>query len=158
MNAIPFIQQIKGIEIPLDNPLPSIMVMNKLLLLYETEFKFNLLECQDWLPAESDKDMMGEKSYNEQVESFNKNQDNVLFKNVKVKWDSCDCEYSCSHERWVYELKIGDFVFELVDDNEYATSGLSTHMPKTIGEFIDDCYRSGILLEWSDKVVEKYFS
>jgi hypothetical protein len=66
------------------------------------------LENTGWIPSENDKKYMDEKKYLLAIEEANAKNAKVLFKNVFLQWDSCDCGdgYGCSHGSYVYDIEI----------------------------------------------------
>lgn len=175
---------------PLNIVLQKYKNVKDILYLYNTEFNFEILEFNEWLPSESDKDMIGEYEYDRMVRSYHEGMSKRYFKNVIIKWDSCDCGdgYGCSHGSWIYEVNIKKpdyiknnlinkiqnsdsklnkeyWILEL-EQNRYTTvntklkdnNTLKFMLPKTLNDFISDCCRVGIMLEWNDWIINNYFN
>lgn len=121
------------------------------------------LENTGWMPSESDIKYMGEESYKLAVEECNLKNSKVIFKNVSLSWDSCDCGggYPCSHGSYVYaiEVKNEDKTHELSLEPEYIcfdNDGKYGSLPipsATIFDFIRMCQLCEIELELSDYAV-----
>lgn len=114
-----------------------------------------------WLPSESDLDYMPIEEYNLSVEEFNSQNSKVLFTNIRLDWDSCDCGegYGCSHGSWVYQLTIindkDKTEIDYVDGDalEFYNNGKSSRIPTenaTVYDFIRNCEMCDINLEFSD--------
>ena len=122
------------------------------------------LENTGWIPSESDIKYMGEENYKLAVEECNFKNSKVMFKNVSLDWDSCDCGdgYGCSHGSYVYELHITngekrhDIEYTDGDCLEFYNAGKCARIP-TAGATIYDFYRAcelcEIELELSDYAV-----
>ena len=117
-----------------------------------------------WMPSESDIKYMGEESYKLAVEEWNLINAKVLFKNVSLQWDSCDCGdgYGCSHGSYVYEINIfskgKNITIEYTDGDslEFYNEGKYCKIPTagaTIFDFIRMCEICEIELELSDYAV-----
>jgi len=116
---------------------------------------------QLWLPAESDKEIMSQSIYDEQVEKYYKAKSELLFTNVKVNYDSCDCGggYPCSHKDWAFEIEVHDKVKNKVhiisiDDDQtlifpHDRYELVVYFKNdfTYADFIEFCKMCGINLE-----------
>ena len=122
------------------------------------------LENTGWMPSETDIKYMGEESYKLAVEEGNLKNSKVMFKNVSLSWDSCDCGdgYGCSHGSYVYEINItnGDKVYEVeYEDGDHLCfegNGKMVKIPvagATIYDFIRACELCEIELELSDYAV-----
>lgn len=122
------------------------------------------LEKTGWMPSESDRKLIGEEYYKEAVDDYNSRNSKVLFKNVHLHWDSCDCGggYPCSHGSYVYEVCItnGDKVytvdFENGEDIIFEGNGkyIRTPIGITVFDFIRACELCEIELEFSDYAME----
>ncbi len=119
------------------------------------------LENTGWLPAESDREYMDDENYKLAIEECNLKNSKVLFKNVRLLWDSCDCGdgYGCSHGSYVYELHIknGEKAYEIeYEDGDHLYFEGNAKMAKipvsgaTIYDFIRACELCEIELEFSD--------
>ncbi len=117
-----------------------------------------------YMPAESDKEHMGETRYALAIEECNVKNAKVLFKNVSLEWDSCDCGdgYGCSHGSYVYEINITNkdklHTVEYTDGDslEFCNNGRYCKIPTagaTIFDFIRMCQICEIELELSDYAV-----
>jgi hypothetical protein len=118
------------------------------------------ISYEAWLPDESNKKYMGEDGFNEAVKEYYENSGKVLFKNVTLGWDTCDCGggYPCSHGRFVYEINIknGDENHTLDLDGEGISAynnGKQATIPEkdvTAYDFYRMCEMVGIKLELTD--------
>ncbi len=119
------------------------------------------LENTGWMPSKEDVKYMGEEGYKNAVDECNLKNEKVIFKNVSLNWDSCDCGdgYGCSHGSYVYEINIvnGDKVYEIeYEDGDHLYFEGSAGMVKipttgaTIYDFIRACELCEIKLELSD--------
>ena len=122
------------------------------------------LENTGWMPSESDIKYMGEESYKLAVEECNLKNSKVMFTNVSLSWDSCDCGdgYGCSHGSYVYEIHItnGEKVYEVeYEDGDhlyFEGSGKMVKIPvagSTVYDFIRACELCEIELQLSDYAV-----
>jgi len=113
-----------------------------------------------WIPSESDKKYMDDDSFAKAVQEGNEKNAKVLFKNISLNWDSCDCgdDFSCHHGNWVYEIDIAneDKTHTLeIDDygiiayNEKRQAMIPENQ-STIFDFYRMCELVGIRLELSD--------
>jgi hypothetical protein len=122
------------------------------------------LENTGWMPSKKDISYMGEESYKLAIEECNLKNAKVLFKNVSLQWDSCDCGdgYGCSHGSYVYEINIfsngKNITIEYTDGDslEFYNEGKYCKIPTTgatIFDFIRMCEICEIELELSDYAV-----
>lgn len=124
------------------------------------------LENTGWMPSEDDIKYMGEENYKLAVEECNIKNEKVIFKNVFLQWDSCDCGdgYGCPHGSFVYEIDIlskGERIkVEYTDGDSLEfynpKSGMYCNIPTkgaTIFDFIRMCEICEIDLELSDYAV-----
>lgn len=122
------------------------------------------LENTGWMPSEEDIKHMGEKEYKLAVDEYNLRNEKVIFKNVFLQWDSCDCGdgYGCSHGSYVYEIDVlnnGERIkIEYTDGDslEFYNKGKYCKIPTegaTIFDFIRMCEICEIELELSDYAV-----
>jgi hypothetical protein len=109
----------------------------------------------------NDKKYMGEKNYILAIEEANTKNAKVIFKNVSLQWDSCDCGdgYGCSHGSYVYDIYIinGDKRINVEytdgDSLEFYNEGKYCKIPTagaTIFDFIRMCQICEIELELTD--------
>lgn len=122
----------------------------------ELPFDVKHLENNNWPLDDDSKKYMNEKSIADYQQSYQLADDEVLFKNIHVVWDSCDCGqgYGCSHPDWPFEGKFGDdpeAQFDFEDDSirlekggKYITVGPTSQM--TMQDFADACKIVGIQL------------
>ena len=119
------------------------------------------LENTGWIPSENDKKYMDEKNYILAIEEANKKNAKVLFKNISLQWDSCDCGdgYGCSHGSYVYDIDIinGDKRINVEytdgDSLEFYNEGKYCKIPTagaTIFDFMRMCQICEIELELTD--------
>ena len=117
-----------------------------------------------WMPSECDIKYMGEESYKLAVEECILKNSKVMFKNVYLGWESCDCGdgYGCSHGSYVYDIKITtkdkNHTIEYTDGDslEFYNNGKYCTIPTlgtTIFDFIRMCEICEIELELSDYAV-----
>ena len=121
------------------------------------------LENTGWMPSEDDIKYMGEENYKLTVEECNLKNSKVMFKNVSLSWDSCDCGdgYGCSHGSYVYEIHIKneDKVHRLDMEEDYIcfqNNGFYGCLPiasATVFDFYRMCELCEIELELSDYAV-----
>ena len=122
------------------------------------------LDKTGWIPSEDDKKIMGEQNYNLAVADGNAKNANVMFKNVFLQWDSCDCGdgYGCSHGSYVFEIEIQNtdktYTIEYEDGDSLVFEGFanSVKIPvagATIFDFCRACELCEIELELSDYAV-----
>jgi hypothetical protein len=119
------------------------------------------LENTGWIPSENDKKYMDGKNYLLAIEEANSKNAKVIFKNVSLQWDSCDCGdyYGCSHGNYVYDIDIINenkkINIEYTDGDslEFYNNGKSCKIPTagaTIFDFIRMCQICEIELELTD--------
>ncbi len=122
------------------------------------------LENTGWMPSEKDISYMGEENYKFAIEECNLKNAKVIFKNVHLSWDSCDCGdgYGCSHGSYVYEINITNVdkthTIEYTDGDslEFYNNGKCCKIPTegvTIFDFIRMCQICEIELEFSDYAI-----
>ena len=112
-----------------------------------------------YTPNEEDAKYMDMKDYLKLSEEVLEKNAKVLFTNVELQWDSCDCsDYGCSHGKYVYEMKIksGDKTHTVeVDDSGvliYYNERQACIPQKdvTAYDFYRMCEMVGVKLELSD--------
>lgn len=84
----------------------------------------------------------------------------VLFKNVFLEYDSCDCnDGMCSHGSWVYQLRVlqngAGVPIEIEDEEQFYAylDGKTVNIPikeSTVYDFYRMCEIVGIQLEFSE--------
>lgn len=125
--------------------------MDKSKLLFNEAY----LENQGWYPADIEKQWMSEEDYNEAVRKYNEAEKEILYSNLILHWDSCDCGdgYGCSHGSWVYEIT-NDLKqkIEFYDDGfaitgERTTVSVENYSIITFQEFEQMCAIAGFKLE-----------
>lgn len=139
--------------------------INKLLYSAFSSIKLDIegsnLQNTAWFPSEKDKKYMDEERYKHAIEEWNNKNSNVLFKNIELQWDSCDCGegYGCSHGGYVYEIIIINtdkkIKVEYTDGDslEFYNNGKCCRIPvegSSIFDFIRMCQLCEIELELSD--------
>lgn len=123
------------------------------------------LENTGWMPSNDDIKYMGEDSYKSAVDECNSMNEKVIFKNISLQWDSCDCGdgYGCSHGSYVYEINITNDkkVYEVeYEDGEhiyFEGNGKMVKIPvagSTIYDFIRACELCEIELEFTDYAIK----
>lgn len=114
-----------------------------------------------WLPSEEDLKYMPQEAYDESVKEYEETNSKVLFKNIRLDWDSCDCGdcYGCSHGSWVYQLTVlnekDKIEIDVVDGDslEFYNNGKGGRIPTenaTVYDFFRMCEICEINLEFSD--------
>ncbi|MCT3800628.1 hypothetical protein HZQ61_02940 [Elizabethkingia anophelis] len=112
-----------------------------------------------YYPAEFDKNWMSDNDYAKCLEEAYETDSKVLFTNIYLEWDSCDCsEGMCSHGAYVVGMRVvyNDDKIE-IDMWDGDTLG-STHngtfsMPSentTVYDFYRMCELVGITLKFSE--------
>jgi len=119
------------------------------------------IDFTGWIPSEKDKKHMSTDVYELEKKKGEDQNSKVIFKNIKIQWDSCDCGngYSCSHPNYVYsiEIKNENKTHELDIEPEYIcfqNKGKYGSLPipnATIFDFIRMCQLCDIELELTDK-------
>lgn len=122
-------------------------------------FDVKHLENNEWPLNDDMRKYMGEESQREHEETYNKAQAEVVFNNIHVEWDSCDCGngYGCSHGSWPFRGHFGndpEAKIDWEDDGISLSKGkksiyLSNLESFTIGQFIDMCKIVGIELQYA---------
>lgn len=61
-----------------------------------------------FIPSASDLIHFGKEKAEMWATEFKEKNKHVLFKNINLKWDSCDCGdgFGCSHPDWVYQIEV----------------------------------------------------
>lgn len=146
------------------------MEVDKYLPLFKLPLQIDKnIAIDGWFPSESDIDdeFISRQDFDAAIEEYNKQNENVIFSNTYLSWDSCDCGdgYGCSHGSWIYEVGVTtnngkDIKFETFDDNciclnngkkgsEYME--INTPMANlTVGDFYRMCQILGIELKFTD--------
>lgn len=131
--------------------------MNKL---FEMPFSVDHLSNNGWMPDKEKPSYMKQDEYDKWVEDYKIAEAKVMFKNVNVQFESCDCggEYGCSHPAYPYEItfkndKEIESFFE--DDGFYLQSKkgfvkFDKEKEITMGHFVAGCELIGIKLEPTD--------
>lgn len=110
-------------------------------------------------PTESDLNYMNKDEFDLCVKQYNAINSDVLFKNIRLDWDSCDCEGWCSHGSYVYQLTVinGKHKIEIDhvegDSLEFTNNGKYGRIPTenaTVYDFFRMCEMCEINLELSD--------
>lgn len=120
------------------------------------------LECIEWNPPESEIQWMGEVEFNKCKEDYLLAKSKVLFENVSLQWDSCDCGggYPCSHGSYVYEIQVTNkeevLVIDREDDDLVAEyNNINVRLPElymTCYDFYRLCEILGFELEFSESL------
>lgn len=134
---------------------------NKLLPLFNIAFEIekNIAES-GWLPSEKDidDDCFTKDDYDYCTEEYKKLNENVIFSNTHLNYDSCDCGdgYGCSHGSWVYEISVSDqkekIVSISVEDEDQLCIGEHHINTKnlSVGLFYLLCLNQDIKLEFTE--------
>lgn len=113
-----------------------------------------------WIPSEAERKYMDDDSIAKAIKEGEGKNSKVLFKNISLNWDSCDCGdgYGCSHGNWVYEIDIttkGNSHTLDIDDS--GVTAYNNHRQSMIPakdvsvyDFYRMCEMCGIELELSD--------
>jgi len=123
------------------------------------------LENTGWMPSKEDVKYMGEESYKNAVDECNLKNEKVIFKNVSLNWDSCDCGdgYGCSHGSYVYEIEIindKEVLFVEFEDQYhicFSNNEKTVKIPvvgASIYDFIRACKMCEIELEFTDYAIK----
>lgn len=132
-------------------------------------FKEEYLDNAIWHPGKwEDVKYMGKESYDAALKEWQDAEDKVVFKNVGVGYESCDCGdgYGCSHGSWPYEIRVFDEEMKEVkhkidyeDHDQLFIDGLdgrgitvSKIYNLTLGDFYDCCKMVGINLILNQRV------
>lgn len=116
-----------------------------------------------WKPNEEDKKHMPEEHYSKMMAVSAEAQSKILFTNIKLEWDSCDCggDYCCGHGDYVWQIHVlnegvtHELEFEdnaIIFGNTCKYGVLPTE-GATIYDFIRMCQLCDIELELSDYAV-----
>lgn len=118
-------------------------------------FDWDLLQNPKWLPSETEKKWMGDE-YDKAVKEYEEAEAKVLYKNIYLQWESCDCGggYGCSHGSWVYEAYMhnceGKPFIDVQDDGFHIQGSnlvfIEDYGKITIGDFEDACRIAGVEL------------
>ena len=119
------------------------------------------IDCVGWIPSPADVKYMETEWYIKAKKEGEEKNEKVMFRNVSLNWDSCDCGdgYGCSHGSYVYEIHItnGEKVYEIeYEDGDYLFfegNGKMVKIPvagATIYDFIRACQLCEIELTLSD--------
>lgn len=112
-----------------------------------------------WKPSKSDLEYITQEEYNKTVEEYNSQNSKVLFTNIRLDWDSCDCEGWCSHGSYVYQLTVinnkdkNEIDYVDGDSLEFCNNGKYGRIPTenaTIYDFFRMCEICDINLDFSD--------
>lgn len=81
----------------------------------DIDFKSLIFDLEDmsrvnnsiWFPSESDKEIMSQSIWDQAMAEYTEAVDNLVFNNIQVIYDSCDCYGGCcGHPSWVHELHV----------------------------------------------------
>ena len=107
---------------------------------------------------EHDLEYMGQAEFKKATEEATEKDSKVLFTNVFLEYDSCDCnDGMCSHGSWVWQIVVMDdgkrYELEIVDNSIYTSFGEKTASitdDSSIYDFYRLCEMTGVKLEFSD--------
>lgn len=111
-----------------------------------------------WKPSKDDLKYMPQEAYDESIKEYENNNSKVLFTNIRLDWDSCDCEGWCSHGGWVYHLTVingaDKIEIDVVDGDslEFYNNGKCGRIPienATVYDFFRMCEMCEINLQLS---------
>jgi len=116
-----------------------------------------------WIPSEEDKKYMQDDDYEMNRKKGVEQKAKVLFKNVKTKWESCDCggDYPCNHGDYVYAIEIHnednihkvDIELEYICFNNNRKYGSLPISSVSVFDFIRMCQLCEIEVELSEYAV-----
>jgi len=131
--------------------------MNKL---FEIPFSVDHLCNNGWMPDEEKPAYMKQEEYDKWKQDYANSQAKVMFKNINVSFESCECggDYGCSHQPYPYGInfkndKTIEAIFE--DDGFYLQNSkgfmkFDKEKEISMGHFIVACELIGIELEMTD--------
>jgi len=118
------------------------------------------LQKTGWIPSEQDRKFMDDDNYELAKKEAEEKNAKVMFTNVILQWDSCDCGdgYGCSHGSYVYEILIkNEDKTHKIDMEEdficFQNNGFYGCLPiatSTIFDFYRMCQLTEIQIELSD--------
>lgn len=128
------------------------------------DIKGSNVSYMGWRPTETDKETYSNCDfYADSVRKGEEKNAKVLFKNVLLKWESCDCGegHGCSHADWVYEIEIIDNGITYILDYDGLTGDVRNGVKyaaipmegSSIYDFYRMCQLVGIRLELSDYAI-----
>lgn len=130
--------------------------MNKL---FEIPFSVDHLSNNGWMPDKEKPSYMKQEEYDKWVEDYKKAEEKVMFKNINVQFESCECggEYGCSHAPYPFQMNFDDKDIEAMfeDDGFYLQNSngfmkFDKEKEITMGHFVCACELIGIKLEPTD--------
>lgn len=111
------------------------------------------------VPLEEHKEWLGEEGWQQAyIEAVEKNK-NVIFNNITLEYDSCDCEYSCSCGEWIFAIHISQenehYTIDIEDEHQLNVylNGKTATIPmvnSSVYDFYRMCELVGINLEFSE--------
>ncbi len=122
---------------------------------FDVELLYNYSTCN----YKEKPDWMSLSDYEKSQEAYRKEEDKVLFKNVKVEYENCDCSggYSCNHGNYPWGLIFNDQPNESYFEDEGVLICNDKGMVKlnslkdiSIGHFVDACELLDIKLEFTE--------
>jgi hypothetical protein len=99
------------------------------------------------------------EGYADALKEYQEGNKNVLFKNVSIETDSCDCNSGyggCNCGSWVYRINVGEHNIEveyeenLFIENKKTEKYCTIPARSSIGYFYVSCIEMGINVELSD--------
>jgi len=76
-------------------------------LMFTIPFDINKhLAPQGKLPSVFEKEHIPEGLYVSMINEYHEKNDHIIFSNVEFEYESCDCEYPCSHRPWISGFRI----------------------------------------------------
>lgn len=113
---------------------------------YLIPFTVDIIENPIWPPGKDE--WLFEDEKDKQNKEYSEYEKKVIFDDMSIIWDSCDCGdgYGCSHESWPYKINVGydkDLNIEFVDNGlEIQKDGVGNVYFESIqnlsaGQFID---------------------
>ena len=129
--------------------------------LFKMPFSVDHLCNNQWKPDNQKSRYTSQENYEEAVKNYEDAQKKVMFKNIYVQFESCDCggEYGCSHAAFpfkiIFENNKEDVEALFEDDgfylqNENGFVKFENEKGVTMGKFITACWLIGIKLELTE--------
>jgi len=103
-------------------------------IMFTIKFDVNKhLAPQGRLPSEYDKEDAPESLYVSMINEYHEKNDNIMFSNVEFRYETCDCEYPCSHQPWISGIEIENHTgIDLYFEDEFILVAEKTKIYSTI--------------------------
>jgi hypothetical protein len=100
-------------------------------IMFQIPFDINKhLAPQGRMPSEFDKEHLSESLYISLMNEYNQKNNFIMFSNVEFEYESCDCEYPCSHQPWIVGFNVTNnkkFRFYFEDENSLVIETNKSH-------------------------------